>query len=154
MKSRWTTWLLSGVVILIWGVIGWKICFPSAGKVVREQQVPSVVSSAVPEIQDTLRCDYTDPFTRGASVVRSAAMRSTVRSLPPKTVPLRREKLQAGHLGTIRSQGEKLYILTVDGVQYELHCGEPAGGFVLCGCDGDSLYLEKQGLKYGVKLCE
>lgn len=154
MKSRRTTWLLLGVVILIWGAIGWKICFPSGEKAIPDQQAMAPSRPVPAERRDTLRCDYPDPFTRGTSVSRSAATRSRVRSLPPKTVPVRREKVQAEHLGTICVEGEKLYILSVKGVQYEMRCGEPADGFVLCGCDGDSLYLKKQGVKYGVKLCD
>lgn len=154
MKSRWTIWLLSGVVVLIWGVIGWKICFPPGKEVAGEQKASVPTRPALAGTQDTLRCDYADPFIRGTSAARSSATRSTVRSLPKKAVQVRREKVQAGHLGTICAQGEKLYILSVNGEQYELYCGDPAGDYVLCGCDADSLYLEKEDVKYGVKLCE
>ena len=58
------------------------------------------------------------------------------------------------HLGTVRSLGRVLYILTVGERQYELLQGEAAGEFVLTACDRDSLYLCKDGVTYGVKLCD
>lgn len=36
----------------------------------------------------------------------------------------------------------------------ELTHGESAGDFVFADCDGDSLYLRKEGVMYGVKRCE
>lgn len=45
-------------------------------------------------------------------------------------------------------------MLLVDGKSYEVHPGERFDGFVLRGGDADSVYLEYDGVRYGVKLAE
>lgn len=153
MKSRWTTYLLLAAVAAVWGLVAWKICAPagapssSAGPIAPVPAAPAVAS-------DTLLLDYPDPFLKGAALPVAAA-RSVVRGLPsPKPAPPRRERVKIVHLGTIRSGGEPLYILTLGEDQYELSRGGSAGEFVLTACDRDSLYLCRDGLSYGVKLCE
>lgn len=61
--------------------------------------------------------------------------------------------MKIAHLGTITSAGGPLYILTVGDTQYELTRGDSAGRFAFTACDGDSLYLCKDGVTYGVKRC-
>lgn len=103
---------------------------------------------------DTLRLDYPDPFLKGAARPAAAA-RAAVRPLPAaKAAAPRRGRVEIVHLGTVRSLGRVLYILTVGERQYELLQGEAAGEFVLTACDRDSLYLCKDGVTYGVKLCD
>lgn len=63
------------------------------------------------------------------------------------------ERVKIAHLGTITSAGGPLYILTVGDTQYELTRGDSAGRFAFTACDGDSLYLCKDGVTYGVKRC-
>lgn len=153
MKSRWTTYLLLAAVAAVWGVVAWKI-FAPASEVVPAAQPKRAAPAAEAVSVDTLRLDYPDPFLKGAprQVVKP---RSAVRGLPPaKTAQPRRERVNMVHLGTIRSAGKRLYILSVGDAQYELAQGESAAGFVLAACDRDSLYLLKSGVTYGVKLCE
>lgn len=153
MKSRWTTYLLLVVVVAVWGVVAWKI-FAPASETVSVAQPKRAVPAAEAAAADTLYLDYPDPFLKGAprQVVKP---RSAVRGLPrAKTAQPRRERVNMVHLGTIRSAGKRLYILSVGDAQYELAQGESAGGFVFVECDRDSLYLSKNGVIYGVKLCE
>lgn len=153
MKSRWTTYLLLAAVAAVWGLVAWKICAPAgapsavAGPIASVPTAPAVAS-------DTLRLDYPDPFLKGAPRPAVAA-RAAVRPLPAaKTAAPRRGRVEIVHLGTVRSLGRVLYILTVGERQYELLQGEAAGEFVLTACDRDSLYLCKDGVTYGVKLCD
>lgn len=153
MKSRWTTYLLLAAVTAVWGVVAWNI-FAPASEVVPAAHTRPAAPAAEAVSADTLRLDYPDPFLKGATrqVVKP---RSAVRALPPaKTAQPRRERVNMVHLGTIRSAGKRLYILSVDEVQYELAQGDAAAGFALTACDRDSLYLLKNGVTYGVKLCE
>lgn len=153
MKSRWTTYLLLALVASVWGVVAWKIFAPA------DNAPPAArLKDAAPAIEtpaaDTLLLDYPDPFLKGAPR-SAAAVPTVVRGLPPaKPTPSGRERVNIVHLGTVRSAGERLYILTIGEEQYELSPGESAGDFVFAGCDGDSLYLRKAGIIYGVKLCE
>lgn len=152
MKSRWTTCLLLAAVAAVWGVVAWKI-FAPAGDAVPAARPKPAQASAAPPAADTLRLDYPDPFLKGAPR-HVAAVRPAVRSLPaPKAAAPRRERVTIAHLGTITSAGGPLYILTVGDTQYELTRGDSAGRFALTACDGDSLYLCKDGVTYGVKRC-
>ncbi len=152
MKSRATVWLLLVAAAAIWGIVVWKILTPKDDTPVA---VPLHAVSAAPvAVADTLLLDYPDPFLKGIAH-SPVASRPVVRSLPaPKTKPPQREFIQAIHLGTVSYSGKTLYILTIGGEQYELAKGDTASDFVLTGCDGDSLYLRKDGLTYGVKLCD
>lgn len=153
MKSRWTTYLLLAVVVAVWGIVAWKIFVPADDAAPAARPGPSV-PVVQPAPADTLLLDYPDPFLKGAARPAAAA-RSVVRGLPvPKPAPPKRERVQIVHLGTVRSAGKRLYILTVGEEQYELSCGDAAGEFVLTACDRDSLYLRKAGITYGVKLCD
>lgn len=152
MKSRWTTYLLLTVVIAVWGVVAWKILVPANNPVPDLHPEPAS-ASAVRPADDTLRLDYPDPFLKGAP--RPVTVCPAVRSLPaPKEALPRRKQVAITHLGTISSSRQPLYILTVGNEQYELTCGGAAGDFVFTSCDRDSLYLRKDGVTYGVKLCE
>jgi hypothetical protein len=147
------TYLLLAVVVAVWGVVAWKIFATADNTPPAARPKPSeTAAETVPA--DTLQLDYADPFLKGAPrpVV---AVRSVVRGLPPvKQAAPKRERVKIVHLGTVRSAGKQLYILTVRGTQYELTHGESAGDFVFADCDGDSLYLRKEGVMYGVKRCE
>ena len=150
MKSRWTTYVLLVVVLAVWGAVAWKIFNPSSKD--EANTVPQVRVQAVPkEHQDTLLCDYPDPFLKGVRKV--PAGRPALRVLPKKPA-VRRERLVCTHLGTMASGKRVFHILTFEDRQYELSAGESAEGFTLRGYDRDSLYLEKEGVVYGVKRCD
>ena len=144
MKSRWTTYLLLAAVAAVWSLVAWKICAPAGAPAAAGPIAPVPAAPAV--ASDTLRLDYPRP---------AAAARAAVRPLPAaKAAAPRRGRVEIVHLGTVRSLGRVLYILTVGERQYELLQGEAAGEFVLTACDRDSLYLCKDGVTYGVKLCD
>lgn len=152
MKSRWTTYLLLAAVTAVWGIVAWKIFAPSGDPLPAAHPklaVPAAVRLAV----DPLRLDYPDPFLKGVPR-HVVAARPAVRSLPvPKAAAPKRERVKIAHLGTVTAAGQQLHILTVGDQQYELRCGDSAGGFVLADSDVDSLYLCKDGVTYGVKRC-
>ena len=132
MKSRWTTYLLLAAVAAVWSLVAWKICAPAGAPAAAGPIAPVPAAPAV--ASDTLRLDYPLPAAKAAAP--------------------RRGRVEIVHLGTVRSLGRVLYILTVGERQYELLQGEAAGEFVLTACDRDSLYLCKDGVTYGVKLCD
>lgn len=150
MKSRWTTYVLLVVVLAVWGAVAWKIFNPAPNgetKVAPPARTKTVQEDCV----DTLLCDYPDPFLKGVRTVSPS--RPALRALPKKPIA-RRENLTCEHKGTMAFGKRALYILAFGETQYELSRGESAEGFTLRDCDRDSLYLEKDGLIYGVKLCD
>lgn len=151
MKTRWTIYLLLTAVAAVWGIVVWKIFAPTSGD--GPVVAPQVVAAKAPEAAaDSLQLDYPDPFLKGAA--RPVEGSPTVRPLPVAKPAPRRERVKIVHLGTVVSHGNPFYILTIGNLQYELIRGDQAEGFVLSTCDRDSLYLTKEGLTYGVKLCE
>lgn len=155
MKSRWTTWVLLAAVAVIWGAVARMILTASHGDVKPGSRANATAAAPASFAADTLRCDYPDPFTKGyAANARTTGARQVLRRLPQQPKPERRAMIRAEHLGTIRVQNRILHILMLDGQQYELRCGDPAGDFVLKKADADSLYLERDGSVYGVKKCE
>lgn len=153
MKSRWTTYLLLAAVAAVWGLVAWKICAPAGAPSAAAGPIAPVPAAPV-VAADTLLLDYPDPFLKGTArpVV---ATRAAVHPLPAaKAAAPRRGRVEIAHLATVRSLGRVLYILTVGERQYELLRGEAAGEFVLTACDRDSLYLCKDGVTCGVKLCD
>lgn len=151
MKSRGATYLLLLAVVAVWGVIGWKIVAPQA-PVRPEDPVQASSVSAPQPATDSLRLDYPDPFLKNQTPHPRPT--SVVRSLPRRQSAPKRERIALVHLGTVVSEGRTLHILTIGGEQYEARLGGTAGGFQLATCDNDSLYLTKEGINYGVKLCE
>lgn len=143
--------MLLAAVVVVWGVVAWKIKAPAPAPATAPPQ-PAPLSATGPAA-DTLRCDYPDPFLKGA--LRPAAAERTAARIPAsvKAAARRREAVRIVHRGTVRAGGRGLHILTVGDVQYELERGDTVAGFTLAACDRDSLYLRKDGLTYGVKRC-
>lgn len=154
MKSRWTIRLLVVAVVAIWGVVVWQI-FAPATDTTPSIPAPRQAIAQRPPAADTLLLDYADPFLKG-TIRKVVAARVPVRNLPPaKVVPKsQREQVKLVHLGSVSVGGKSLYIVQIGNTQQELFRGEEARGFRLAACDRDSLYLEKAGVGYGVKLCD
>ena len=154
MKSRTTLVLLLAAVVTVWGVVAWRILAP-ARPAVPDVRPAADTPAPLQIVAETLRLDYPDPFLKGMAAPKPAAP-SVMHRLPPakKTAPKRRERVQLSHLGTVSAGGQSLHILTIAGEQYELSLRDTAAGFRLTGADRDSLYLEREGTRYGVKRCD
>lgn len=154
MKSRWTIHLLLAVVTAVWGAVAWKI-FAPADTPAPSARPKTAATAAMSPAADTLRLDYPDPFLKNTARLRPTAQNAVVRPIPAtKAAPLPRERVRIVHLGTVAAAGRRLFILTIGDEQFELAQGECAGEFALTHFDADSLYLLKNGIGYGVKLCE
>lgn len=153
MKSRLTTYLLLAAVAIIWGVIAWELLSTGSETILPAESVVS--HAAVREaVADTLIIDYPDPFLKGhrpKPVTDKTDMRTRHRIGVRSS---RREFPACEHIGSVRAGQITLYIVMLGGEQYEAECGDSVAGFILSGADSDSLYLVRDGVKYGVKLCK
>ena len=151
MNSRWTLRLLATAVAVVWGLVAWRILVPD-----RADAPVDALASAVPErptiAAETLRADYPDPFLKGAPAPPPAR-----RPLQPQQRPVqgkpRRTPPRAVHLASFAAAGRTFHVVTLDDRPYELQRGDTAAGFRLRGADADSLYLEREGLVYGIERC-
>lgn len=155
MKSRLTTYMLLAAAIAVWGAIAWKLLSP-------DEDIPPAAPHARADdtecepVADTLIADYPDPFLKTATP-QTVTPPKPMRALPERrhaAHSANRENIACEHLGTIRAESRTIYIIEIDGEQYEAKRGDSVAGFVLSDTDRDSLYLMRSGVKYGVKLCE
>lgn len=148
MKSRWTTFVLLAAVVAVWGMVTWRIFAPR--RELPAAPARTAVKAAVAEpAAETLRLDYPDPFLK--NVRPGPEFRPS--SDPQKPARPRRGKMAGMHLGTVASGARQLYIVVLEGVQYELCRGESGGGYTLRAADRDSVYLQRDGVVYGIELC-
>ena len=153
MKSRLTTYMLLAAVAAIWGAIAWRLLSAGGGTVAPAE--PAAPRAVVREaVADTLVVDYPDPFLKGRCPEPGPDDTPVHARLRPVARPVTRESPACEHLGTVRAGGTTLYIVMLGDEQYEAECGDSVAGFVLYGADGDSLYMVRDGVKYGMRLCE
>lgn len=152
MKSRGITYLLLAIVVAVWGVVAWKIFHQSPDVSAVATQPPHTEDTLSGSDEDTLHCDYPDPFLKNE--VQRERTKPVIRALPQPIRQLHREQVQIEHLGSVSSGNKTCYIVLLNEVQYELHFGESATDFVLTSSDEDSLYFIKQDVRYGVKCCQ
>lgn len=152
MKSRWTIYLLTIAVIIIWGAVIWRIFTPtespppivdpmSRTEVFRYPRIDSLrLNYPNPFLkEDKQREDKTDPISQNDSFI-----------FKPRSRTL--DSISILHIGTLKSNEEfTLYIIKISDSQYEMVQGDTAANFILIKSDQDSLYLKKEGIIYGVK---
>ncbi len=150
MKSQWTIYLLLIIVLMVWGLVAWKIFMPNR-EIVQVSTLERFIPVSTSATRDTLRLNYTDPFLKvdtPSKVILQANVRDSKQSRSS------RERLQFVHIGVISVPGRQLHIVTNENNRYELEKGDTIACFRLCNYDADSIYFEKGGVIYGVKRCE
>lgn len=157
MKKSGMTYVLLGAAVVVWGVIAWKLVVSRRPETIAVMTESSFDKGFSERCVDTLMADYPDPFlkdggTGSRETVDAGLKRSPVRAdMTAKRSD--RKPLAAEHYGTVRTGTLVLYIMLLDGQQYEVELGDSIAGFVLAAVDADSLYLAHKGNVYGVELC-
>lgn len=152
MKSRITTYMLLAAAVAIWGVIAWRLLAPADDPAPLPQPAAPRTVPLVPQC-DTLAADYPDPFLkpRPSASEKTAQARRTRPAVQPAAV---RETVACEHMATITVGGKTSYVVSMGDTLHEVRRSESVAGFVVAGDDGDSLYLNRNGIRYGVRLCE
>lgn len=152
MKSKYTTYILVAVVLVIWGVIIKKLFFASP----KPQPVVAAPMKAEAK-EDTvrkLRLDYRDPFMpkgKAGEIVQQRAPRQTQLSKGPVDI---REKSDIQFAGTVKNRSRTNYIVSTRGEYITLSEGEQAGDFVFVGACADSLLFRRGEQEYYLKTAE
>ena len=156
MKSRWTTYLVLAVVIIVWGWVLWKIIGSTKNRSDSSTHDGQAYSNKQASVDtDPLRMDYPDPFLKKKILNSPQGSRPSIaRPLPEVKRPVNSKKMQFVHLGRISVTGKQLHILTINGRQYEIQEGDSVDGFLFYKSDNDSLYLRKGEFIYGIKQCQ
>ena len=150
MKSKTTVYLLIAAVMVIWGVIAWKLFAPSRGEIYTAR--PPAPETVVASERDTLILDYPDPFLKkrpGASTHTTVpAKKKEPEPQPPKI----REECQLRYIGHIRRGKVRRCIVESGGAHHSVATGESVDGFRLAKIFPDSLVFTKDGFSYTVGL--
>ena len=151
MKSKVTTYLLLATVLVIWGVIAWKLFAPSQRDT---DLLPLPVSkTAIYESSNTLKLNYSDPFLKKQETPQTNPPTETI---PLETQPLERirEDCPIIYIGYVR-QGRNIdCIIKSDGLHHSITTGDIVNGFCLVRIYPDSLIFTKAGLSYTINLTQ
>ena len=130
MKKQTKTYILLGVVLLIWGIIGFRI-YGSLSPTPEVNEVAGMATFRPKAIKErehfTILADYRDPFlgTMPAREVVRKKIKKTV--APQEPMP---EMTYTGYITDTSTQG-KIYFITMAGQQYMLSPKEKVGEMTL-----------------------
>ncbi len=147
MASKKTTYPLLAAVLVIWGIIGYRLLAPKPTERTAPES-PAPAPARLPEA-DSLLANYRDPFLGGMPRSQRPAAASPVRALPPSPAP--REAVKVAFYGSLAEGSKTYYLVSIDGRRHMLASGESAEGFSLAQVAADSVVLLKNGQHYTAK---
>lgn len=151
MKSKATTYLLIAVVIIVWGIIGWRIFSPKDDAA---QSPPAPKKTGVAaQAADTLVLNYRDPFLGAAAQPKKAAK-------PPRTPPTAAPKPppepavvhNLRYMGRITKNKAAYGLVEIGGTLNTMKAGETVEGYKLVKLYDDSVRLVWKGGTVTVRL--
>lgn len=151
MKQRITTYILLAVVLMIWGIIGYRFLSGSGENTAADVAAPGrggvVAGGSPPPL-----LNYRDPFFSG---VPEEPQKGTVpeKKLSPPVVE-EREPIEIKCLGRIEKRGEVYYLISVQSEYYPVRPGDKIGDLKVKCVTEDSLYFEKKRWKYAAEIPE
>lgn len=145
MKNKKVTYVLLVCVLFIWGYIAYRLLSENGNHVPKETIVQK---------QDLYnwKCDtslllnYECPFTRNQEKPKSELSEAR------KAKKGNKESVSFRSFGLIVRNGVNYFPISIDNNMYTLKQGDRVHGFLLKEMKYDTLYLEKQGNIYSVKL--
>ncbi|MEO0525914.1 MAG: hypothetical protein AAFZ89_01740 [Bacteroidota bacterium] len=155
MKKNKKTYLLLVAVVLIWGLIGFKVVAaidgPSPDATVTT--TPVRFTPAPLKERDTFRivADYRDPFLGTMPTVKKTRSVKRARSVEPQ---LPRKNIGYSGLITGTGSGKKIFFLTVDGQQLMLSKNESFEGLKLINGDKDKVVVRYNGKRISIPVQE
>lgn len=136
MKNKKTSWILLPAVLLIWGIIGWKIYAatrdnPSADVLPRSTAEVAPEKSDVPDTYRLL-LDYPDPFLATSKPVATKPSGTNPHIPKPKisTEPVAAAVWpEIRYAGLVKSpkDGKVVGFLTIDGTSHFVKSGDAIG---------------------------
>ena len=141
MKSKVTTYILIAGVLVIWGIILWKVFSPKDDAPQIDMTPRKVV--AVEEVVDTLMLNYRDPFLGAIPTKPIVNIRSVPLSVPMQIIeqePPPEHRLR--YLGQITRASTPHSLVEINGVLHTMRKGDTAEGYRLTTIWQDSVALK------------
>lgn len=145
MKSKATTYLLIAVVIIVWGIIGWRIFSPKDDAA---QSPPAPKKTGVAaKAADTLVLNYRDPFLGAAAQPKKAAAKPprTPQTAAPKPPPEPAVVHNLRYMGRIMRDKAAYGLVEIGGTLNTMKTGEMVEGYKLVKLYDDSVQLVWKG---------
>jgi hypothetical protein len=152
MKSKYTVYVLTVLVIIIWGFIIKKIFFPAEDNIgsIRTQQPQKNMST---NQNDTLYLNYADPFLK-KHVKKQRQKQSSTKSTSTQQKEVIRnvENILLQYAGYVKEKNGGIisYMVKINGVQHVMRLNGSIDGLKLIRVTADSLFFEKENNKYKV----
>ncbi|MCK0160129.1 hypothetical protein [Allomuricauda sp. F6463D] len=143
MSNNIKTYLLLGVVLLVWGIIGFKLIKALS----KEPELPMVQQpiSALPKSikkRDTfeLMANYRDPFLGTLPATKKKAVKRAV-----KKEPVSKRNIIYSGLVAQTGSGNTMFFVTIEGQQYIMSKSEEINGVRLLNGNGQSIKVRYDG---------
>lgn len=147
MKSKYTTYFLLIALFVVWGVIIWRVFLDHQTEEFKSETVSATEVRKSSDGAIRLTLSYRDPFVEAEQMVQVA-------DVSPEPIETVREELDFIYKGRIRCAGSVYYMISSNGVIYNLVGGDQIDDFRLINGTQDSLCLMKKGLRYTLKLSD
>lgn len=140
MKQRITTYVLLTLVLIIWGIIGYRFLSGRGDKNIPEKCVPGGKEVSAARSYPPL-LNYRDPFFKELLLEPEKSAVPKQKRTPP--VVEIKEPIDIQCLGSIEKAGEVYYLVCIRSEYYPVKPGDIIGGLNVKRVTEDSIYFIK-----------
>ncbi len=121
MKNKKNIYILLTAVLLVWGILGYRI-FSTVNPSSKKQQTAVVTNSFKPQqLQEseafTINTDYRDPFLGTFSKKKVVKIKKIIRATP-KTPKIPFPAIIYKGLVSVKGKQQQVFLINIDGQQY------------------------------------
>lgn len=150
MKSKATTYFLLALLLMVWGVILWRIFFSSESIPADQMSDKRPKTNEEDTVNVMLRLNYRDPF--GVVDLNPKEIdRNNREDLTKTDYPIIGDVVYVGY---VKNGGRDYCLIDIMGENYCLRVGDKASGVLLLSAHVDSIEVSKDGYKYILKRME
>ena len=152
MSKQTKTYLLLGVVLVIWGVIGFKVVntlSPNEEPQIVQKQAMDIPKATIKKDTFTLYANYRDPFL-GTTQSPKKKIKKTV----SKKVDTPKKNIVYSGMVSQSGSGSSLFFVTVDGQQHIMSANQEIEGVRLLSGNASRIRIRYNGMHETITLSE
>lgn len=150
MKSKATLYILIALLLIVWGIILWRIFLSSESPPTNQGVKEPLAGGFKDTVQLSLSLNYRDPF--GIVESNSNDVDHIKRDNPTEIDS--HFIVNVRYIGRIKSEGRIYYLLDIEGEGYCLMVGQMTHGVKVLFAHNDSIKVVKDGHEYLLKQTE